>query len=74
MRLAKIIFIIGIAFLSFFLGQISIAKKFQNKVLEIKTRTYNGYFIVRELVYYPSDTIPFELPIPTDTIILLVKE
>jgi hypothetical protein len=74
MRLAKIILIIGLFYLAFSFGQLSISKKFIKKVLQIRVVRYDAYFSVAELVNLPQDTIFVELPVPTDTLVVLLKK
>jgi hypothetical protein len=75
MRLAKIIFLVALLYFAFWIGQLSISKKFIKKVFQIRVaQKYDAYFQLPELVNFPKDTIFIELPVPTDTLIVLLKK
>jgi hypothetical protein len=73
MRLVKIIFLVALLYFAFWLGQLSISKKFIKKILQIRVVRYDAYFQLPELVNFPKDTIFIELPSPVDTLVVLVK-
>jgi len=75
MRVAKVIFLIGLLYFSFWVGQLSISKKFIKKVFQIRVaKRYDAYFQLPELVNFPKDTIFIELPVPVDTLVVLLKK